>query len=90
MNSLIVFIFLIFSLATYVFIYVFNNKRDLQSKETMREVIRAIKSKDLEEYEQVLPPLVPNVKTEELKDQDEFEELYNVPPTDLLNAIRKE
>lgn len=61
-------------------------RRDKIEKERFREFVLAIKSKDVQEYVEVIPNDAPLPSQEE----DDIVDLDQVDPTTLLKAIRNE
>ncbi len=73
-------------LATLTFLYLTENKRKKAEIERFREFVRAIKSKDVNEYVETEPASdipMPKEKT------DEYIQLEDIAPEDLLKKLKK-
>jgi len=86
-NILFVTIIITLFIGTMFFLAYMNNKRDRSERDRLREVVKAIKSKDVKEYDLVLPPDEEAV-LEEGK-ESEFIPLEEVDPTVLLKSQKK-
>jgi len=77
---------IIIFIGTLAFIYFWQEKRDKSEEQRFREFVIANKSKDVNEYVTALPS---TEKLEILK-QDEFQDVNDVDPEELLIAIKKQ
>jgi flagellar basal body-associated protein FliL len=81
-NVILSIVIVVLFIGTMLFLYFMNSKRDRAEKERLREVVVALKSKDIQEYETALPPLIDvDLPTQE---QDELIPLEEVEPEELL------
>jgi hypothetical protein len=79
-------IILILFLSTLFFVYVMNDRRDKVEKDRVRELVLALKSKDVQEYSLVLPPNEDvNIPVQEESDLIPLEE---IDPEELLKIKR--
>ena len=80
-------IIVILFLGSMFFMAYMNNRRDKSERDRLREVVKAIRSKDVAEYDTYLPP----DENEELPEQEENDlvPLEEVPPEQLLKDLKK-
>ena len=69
------------------FLAYMNNKRDKSEKDRLREVVKAIISKNVDEYDTYLPPDEDTTMPEQ--PENEFISLEDVPPEKLLKDLKK-
>ena len=79
-------IIVILFIGTMFFWAYMNDKRDKSERDRLREVVKAIKSTDVKEYDLVLPPDEEEVLPEQK--EEEFVSLEEVDPEQLLKAQR--
>jgi len=81
-DILFVIVVLILFVSTFAYQYIMIKKNNHAEIERLREVVRALKSKDVQEYENVLPPLEDKRLPEQK--EDELIPLEEVDPEQLL------
>ena len=88
MNNLIfIIVITILFIGSMFFLAYMNNKRDKSERDRLREVVKAIMSKNVQEYDTYLPP-DEDVELPE-QEEDEFIPLENVDPGKLLKDLQK-
>jgi hypothetical protein len=73
-------------IGTLAFIYFWQNKRDKAEENRFREFVIANKSKDVSEYTTALP----SIDDTPLPKQEEWQDVTEVEPEKLLEAIKNE
>lgn len=85
MTSILILIAII-QLSTLYFTYIILKRKDEAEQRRFREFVKAIKAEDLQEYAASIPEDISEKKEEEKEDQ--FMELDQVPPEQLVKAFR--
>jgi len=81
MNITTLIVIAVFFLGALAFNYLMTTKRDKAEKERFREMVLAIKSKDIQEYTLALPPTDDYIPIQE---ESEFVPLEEMDPEELL------